>query len=140
MLKKMHAVLKMHAEKVLQIYGQKGWRQPSQSNNVEKCYSILFTHSQLNNNTYCHFNTFALCVILLYLCRFLLCIKHYINSWQTNKAENIQGHFTNLYYLEIRSMKSLKICFLKVTKCAKCDYFYSDQTNEILRSKAPTFK
>lgn len=28
-------ILKMHAEKVLQIYGQKGWRSPSQSSTVK---------------------------------------------------------------------------------------------------------
>ena len=50
---------------------------------ISKQYYILFTHLQQNNNTYSHFNTFAIYIILLYLYRFLLCIKYYINSGQT---------------------------------------------------------
>lgn len=90
---------------------------------ISKQYYILFTHSQQNNNTYCHFNTFTMYISLLYLYRFLLCIKYYVNSGQTFSGQ----------------ANSQKTCFLKVTQC-DCFQSNSDYMNEILPRRGPTFK
>lgn len=45
-------ILKMHAEKVVQIYGQKGWRSPTQSSNVKNgIVSFSYIHSKMAIHT-----------------------------------------------------------------------------------------